>query len=183
MRRQILLALGIILTAAFLVTCGSDDTAHNTARATAHSGGAAAANAQAISKYALAPDIDGNMQNFTKWIGQQPVVINFWGTWCPPCQREIPDLVRLYKEYNPKGVEIVSLAVKDTPERVRAYADKAGMSWVHLMATDQSYQMFGLTGAVPTTIFYDRNGNETARFVGMRDYDTFKKAFEEIASS
>ena len=130
-----------------------------------------------------AVDIDGNTHHGSEWIGKQPVVINFWGTWCPPCRKEIPDLVKVYREYKDKGVQIVSLAVNDSPDQVKDYASKAQMDWVMLMGDNDVAQIFGGIRGVPTSIFYDRNGKEVGRFVGGRDYDTFKKAFDMIAGS
>ncbi|MEE8405054.1 MAG: TlpA disulfide reductase family protein [candidate division Zixibacteria bacterium] len=127
-----------------------------------------------------AKDIDGELHHSSEWLGKQPVVINVWGTWCPPCRREIPDLARLYEEYKPKGVELISLAVKDTPERVRQYAGRNNMNWVLLMSEDQILIDYRATRGVPTTIFIDRDGNEVVRFIGMRDYDTLKRGFEAI---
>ena len=128
-------------------------------------------------------DIDGNTFEFGDWLGNKPTVVNFWGTWCPPCRREIPDLVKLYKEYNPKGVEMVSIAVNDTPEKVRNYASRNDMGWKMLLITKELVQPFGLAGSVPTTIFYNASGEEVARFVGGRDYSTFKAAFEKALAA
>ena len=125
-------------------------------------------------------DVLGNRRQSTEWITRQPVIINFWGTWCPPCRREIPDLVRLYDEYKPKGIEIVSLAVNDNPGSVKAYTANAGMKWVMLMGTDDIYKQYGGIRGVPTTIFIDRNGKEIQRFVGARTYEDFKQAAEMI---
>ena len=127
-----------------------------------------------------AKDIDGELRHSSEWLGKQPVVINVWGTWCPPCRREIPDLAKLYAEYKPKGVELISLAVKDTPERVRQYAERNNMNWVLLMSEDQILIDYKATRGVPTTIFIDKDGNEVARFIGMKDYETLKKGFEAI---
>lgn len=127
-----------------------------------------------------AKDIDGEWRHSSEWLGKQPVVINVWGTWCPPCRREIPDLAKLYEEYKPKGVELISLAVKDTPDRVRQYAERNNMNWVLLMSEDQILIDYKATRGVPTTIFIDKDGNEIARFIGMKDYDALKKGFEAI---
>jgi thiol-disulfide isomerase/thioredoxin len=125
-------------------------------------------------------DIDGKMHQSSEWIGKRPVVINFWGTWCGPCRREIPDMVQLYDEYQKKGVEILGLAVKDTPDRVRAYSGNAGMKWPLLMAKDQIMIDYRALRGVPTTIFINREGQEVARYVGMRDYTALKLGFDAI---
>lgn len=125
-------------------------------------------------------DIDGTVRQSSEWVTKQPVVINFWGTWCPPCRREIPDLIRLYDVYKSKGIEIVSLAVRDEPGSVRAFTSRAGMKWVMLMGSDDIYAKYGGIRGVPTTIFIDRTGKEIQRFVGATDYETFVRAAQMI---
>lgn len=127
-----------------------------------------------------ARDLQGNFRSSDEWIGKQPVVVNFWGTWCPPCRMEIPDLVKLYGEYKPKGVEIVSLAVRDTPQKVETFSGQYKMNWVMLLTNQKVQEEMQLGNSVPTTIFLDRNGKETARFVGAQSYSTFKQAFDSI---
>jgi len=127
-----------------------------------------------------AADLDGKVHPSSEWLGKQPMVINFWGTWCPPCRREIPDLVRVYDEYRSQGVALVSLAVNDEVANVRAYTAEHGMNWVQLIAEPQDMSAFGEIRGVPTTIFFDRNGKEVKRFVGAQSYDDFKQAFQMI---
>ncbi|MDZ4724079.1 MAG: TlpA disulfide reductase family protein [candidate division Zixibacteria bacterium] len=128
-------------------------------------------------------DSDGNLRNSSEWIGKKAVVINFWGTWCPPCRAEIPALVQLYDEYKDQGVEIVSIALNDTPEKVNGYAAKADMRWIQLMGDESVVSKFGSITAVPTTIFLSPSGKEIQRFVGSRDHGTFKSAFELVSKS
>jgi thiol-disulfide isomerase/thioredoxin len=125
-------------------------------------------------------DIKGNLHNSDEWIGKQPTVVNVWGTWCPPCRREIPDLVRLNQEYREKGVALLGLAVRDTPQKVERYAAANKMTWVMMMGERAHLYTLGVTTGVPTTIFFNRDGKEVQRFVGPRGYDVFKQAFEAI---
>lgn len=127
-----------------------------------------------------AQDLNGRWRTSDEWIGKQPVVINFWGTWCGPCRREIPDLVKLNKEYSAKGVALISLAVNDTPSKVREYAAASNMDWVLLMAEDQILIDYKATTGIPTTVFINQNGNEVTRIIGMRDYQTLKTGFDAI---
>jgi len=182
--RRISRFLTLPLIALALASCGSSDAENDVAKRAATSNPQSKqSTATAASGLAATPvyDLNGRPRDLSQWIGKRPVVVNFWGTWCGPCRREIPGLVKLYLEYQPQGVEIISLAVKDYPQQVRAFAERAGMSWVHMMATNESVKAFRLTGSVPTTIFLDASGNEVARFIGAQDYDTFKGAFAAIA--
>lgn len=129
-------------------------------------------------------DVDGNSRDMSEWIGHKAVVVNFWGTWCGPCRREIPGLIQLYAEYKKRGVEIVSLALERQagPQQVKQFTEQAGMEWVQLMGNQNIAEAFQLTGSVPTTIFYDATGKEVARHVGARPYEVLKPDFEKIAT-
>ena len=129
--------------------------------------------------YFRAKDLDGIYHSSDEWIGKKPVVINFWGTWCPPCRKELPDLIRLYDEYNSRGVEIIGLAVNDQPGKVRDFSRQMGMKWVMLMGDREIAGMFGIRG-VPMTIFFNSEGQIVQEFHGMRDYEAFKVGFEAI---
>lgn len=175
-RSKIRASLAVFAILSLIIAgCSSSDSS-STAKTDSNTATVSSTNAPQFS----AKNIDGEWHHSSEWLGKQPVVINIWGTWCPPCRKEIPDLAKLYKEYMPKGVELISLAVKDTPDRVRKYAEQHNMNWVLLMSEDQILIDYKATRGVPTTIFIDRDGNEVARFIGMKDYDTLKKGFEAI---
>jgi thiol-disulfide isomerase/thioredoxin len=125
-------------------------------------------------------DITGKSHRSDEWIGKQPVVLNFWGTWCGPCRKEIPDLVRLYNEYAPKGIEILSLAVRDRPDRVDGFSKQYGMRWVMLMASRNILIRYRVASGIPQTIFLDKDGQEVMRFIGARPYETLKIGFEAL---
>ncbi len=173
----------ILIALALLVSCGSDEAAET--------GGGTSASALSSSISFTAIDVDGNQRSSTEWIGRQPVVINIWGTWCPPCRREIPDLVRLYNEYKPRGVEMIGFALERRagPADVKAFAAQNGMEWVMLMADQQIATLFNAR-SVPMTIFVDRNGKvvdlsdlsgrSNSAFIGPQPYGVFKKAFEKL---
>lgn len=136
-------------------------------------------------------DPEGNIHTADEWIGQKPVVINFWGTWCAPCRKEIPDMVRIYNEYGDR-IEILGIALNDTPDKVQRFATQFGMDWQMLMGTQEVAMDFGIRG-IPTTFFFDAqgnmvqvedyNGNVATFFVGPRDYQTFKRAVETIIAA
>ena len=163
------------------ISCGSTKESSNPPKDqhTAQTNSAGDGPAQAANQFE-ASDTKGVTHVSSEWIGKKPVVINFWGTWCPPCRREMPELIRLYKEYEPKGVEMLGFAVKDRPFDVDQFANKADMRWVMLMANDDILDHYNVVNGIPTTIFLDRNGNEVTRFVGARDYADFKPAFDAI---
>lgn len=176
MLRRLTLLTTLTLTMTFLIAgCGSnqaDDDAQKTAIETAP-GNPAVENEFLFTTY----DVDGNIQSTDQWIGKQALVLNFWGTWCPPCRKEIPDLVKVYNEFRGQDIEMLGLAVRDMPDNVIKFSRDNAMDWPMLMADNSLAIKFRITG-VPTTIFISRNGTELGRFVGPQDYETFKRAFE-----
>lgn len=162
MLKSLFLFFPLLILAAALVSCGSGSKQTET------------------DQYFEVFDITGKSRRSDEWIGKQPVVLNFWGTWCGPCRKEIPDLVRLYNEYAPKGIEILSLAVKDRPDRVDGFSKQYGMRWVMLMASRNILIKYRVASGIPQTIFLDKNGQEVMRFIGARPYETLKIGFEAL---
>jgi thiol-disulfide isomerase/thioredoxin len=188
MKARLILVLTAAVALYCAISCGgskeaSADKPSNAAVQTADNGSAVQAAAPTSTAPVInftANDTKGQPRTSAEWFGKKPVVLNFWGTWCPPCRREIPDLVKLYKEYEPKGVEIVGFAVKDMPDKVQAFANTSDMGWVMLMANNQVLNDYDISNGVPTTVFLDRNGREVTRFIGPQEYGTFKSAFDAI---
>ncbi len=185
MKNTVAILIAIVLSVAFLSSCSDSDSQTEAVQQTTP-GQTASASAQHGSETTRALfeayDINGSIRSSNEWIGKQPVVINFWGTWCPPCRREIPDLIRLYDEYRYQGVEILGVAIKDNAQQVTGYSKQAGMQWVMMVANKDILTEYQIA-SVPTTIFYDRQGNQVLRLKGLRSYEELKQGFEAIAGS
>jgi thiol-disulfide isomerase/thioredoxin len=59
----------------------------------------------------------------------QPVWINFWGSWCPPCRAEMPDIQHAYETLSPEGVKVLSISMQESPEDALRYRDSVGASF------------------------------------------------------
>jgi len=185
MLKKYLLSFPWLLLFAALVSCGSDSKQPNRTDVKQNPSSlnpkALAANRQANGVIQFeAVDITGQRYRSNEWIGKQPVVLNFWGTWCGPCRREVPGLVQLYNEFSPKGIMMIGLAVNDTPARIKKFTQQYHMSWLMLMADRNILIKYRVATGIPQTIFLDKNGHEVKRFIGSRSYETLKKGFEAI---
>jgi peroxiredoxin len=95
------------------------------------------------------------------------VVLNFWATWCTPCQREIPIFVRLDKEYGHKGVAVVGIDQADPDtETVKKFVADQGIRYPILVGDDQiAHEYLGLQG-VPVTFFIEPDGKIIRKISG-----------------
>jgi thiol-disulfide isomerase/thioredoxin len=103
-------------------------------------------------------DLDGNPVRLADLRGR-PTWINFWASWCPPCQAETPTIRDVAEAYAPQGLQVVGISVQEaTEDDVRAYAAKYDLGYT--VAADltgdvfRTYRVFGL----PTQYFLDENG-------------------------
>jgi thiol-disulfide isomerase/thioredoxin len=105
-------------------------------------------------------DLDGQMRNIKEWDGKL-ILVNFWATWCPPCIKEIPDLIDLQQAYGDQGFQIVGVAIDDE-EPVKAFAKDMGMNYPSLLAGIDGtglVKRFGNgIGALPYSVFINREG-------------------------
>ncbi len=101
--------------------------------------------------------IDGKNFQFSDYQGK-PILINFFASWCLPCREEMPVLVKIAQEYEPKGVVFLGVAVDDTEEKMKDFIARYGVTFpVGLDKTAAVQKSFGLYG-IPTTYFIDKRG-------------------------
>ena len=86
------------------------------------------------------------------------VFIDFWATWCGPCRRAIPFLLRLYTEYADMGLIILSVNLGEDPNVVAEFADKHKMLWTVLLDLDRSVADSYDVRAIPTFVIVDKDG-------------------------
>jgi thiol-disulfide isomerase/thioredoxin len=119
------------------------------------------------------PQPDGQTLTLAPLRGQ-PLVLNFWATWCPPCVKEMPELDRFAKRFSAQGGRVVGLAV-DNPKAVREFLQRAPVSYAIALAgfegTDLSRKLGNTTGALPFTAVFARSGVLVQRKLGETGYD------------
>lgn len=116
------------------------------------------------------------------------VLLNFWGTWCGPCRREIPDFNKLHKKYQKNGLEIVGLTISSgSPKNIMDFMDEWDMKYtvltdVNNYETQTVTADFGraigqpITG-LPTTLIIDPEGYIVKGYIGPRSEEVF---FEDL---
>ena len=140
-------------------------------------------------EYAIqAPDftlrtVQGDLFNLSDYKGKV-VLLNFWGTWCGPCRREIPDFNKLHDKYQKDGLEIVGITITSgSPENIYNFMKEWDIEYTVLTdiedyETQRVTAYYGraigqpITG-LPTTLIIDRGGYIVKGYIGPRNEEIF----------
>ena len=96
------------------------------------------------------------------------VVLDFWATWCPPCQKEMPVLQKLHEQFGSRGVVIVGVNIGEEPQQVGDFARELGITFPVVLDTDGSVSTEYGIEAIPTVILVDGDGVVRGRHSGYR---------------
>ena len=117
-------------------------------------------------------DLLGKPINKDNWAGKV-VLVNFWATWCPPCREEIPELLKLKKEYKDQ-LEIVGISEDDDPpESVLKFAQQQRMTYPIVMATPELIDSYGGVPALPTSFLIDTQGRVVQKHSGLYPIEAY----------
>jgi peroxiredoxin len=147
--RHIVLAVGI----ATLVACSGSKAQpdHTKASAKAHN------DRKAAPDFTLT-DSAGAKVKLADYRGKV-VLLNFWATWCGPCQIEIPWFKEFEQQYKSKGFEVVGVSMdEDGWSAVKPYMTEHKLNYRILLGDDSVSQLYGGLDALPTTFIIDRDG-------------------------
>ncbi|WP_274309647.1 thiol-disulfide oxidoreductase ResA [Solibacillus daqui] len=102
-------------------------------------------------------DLNGEKHRLKDYKGQG-VLLNFWGTWCEPCEREFPAMERQYESFKKQGVEIIAVNFAQSEFEVNKYVTNMGMTFP--VAIDKTKSVFTAynIGPLPTSIFIKPDG-------------------------
>jgi len=109
----------------------------------------------------LLRQLDGEPLRLSDLQGQ-PLIVNFWATWCPTCRAETPDLIDLYEEYRDKGVLLLGVNLRENEAAVSTFVEDFGINYPILFDRDGdvagTWRIGGPNRGVPSTYFIDREG-------------------------
>ena len=108
------------------------------------------------------------------------VLINFWATWCPPCLKEIPDLVSLYESR--KDVMVIGIAMDyRDPKTVMKFVNSLSISYPIVLGDKRIASQIGPVSMLPTTYLFDPEGKPAAYKVGLVSRADLEEFMREYA--
>ncbi|MCW8919780.1 MAG: TlpA family protein disulfide reductase [Gammaproteobacteria bacterium] len=123
----------------------------------------------------LAPDFtlrdaDGESYRLSALRGQ-PVIVNFWATWCPPCREEMPSMQRAWESLQPQGVVLLAINVGESADTIFQFTGNTQLDFPILLDEDGTVSEAWPLKGLPTTFVIDPQGRIVYSAIGGREWD------------
>jgi thiol-disulfide isomerase/thioredoxin len=119
-------------------------------------------------------DLNGSRLNLKSFRGKV-VLLNFWATWCAPCQVEMPVFAAWQRRFGPDGFQTIGISMDDDAAPARELVSKLKLNYPTAMGDARLGERYGGVLGLPLTFLVDRNGIVRARFQGETDLKTIEK--------
>lgn len=105
-------------------------------------------------------DLDGNKHRLSDYAGKG-VFLNFWGTWCPPCKREMPYIEDQYQAFKEKGVHVLSVNIAESDLKVNTFRNEYDLTFPIVIDKNKDVKELYNILPLPTTMLIDKDGRIT----------------------
>jgi len=113
-------------------------------------------------------DLSGQSLTLAQFQGKV-VLLNFWATWCAPCQLEMPVFAAWQRKYGPQGLQVIGISMDDEAGPARSLAARLELNYPVVMGNERLGARYGGVLGLPLTLLIDRNGIVRSRFQGETD--------------
>src|SRR5215216_1058957 len=125
-------------------------------------------------------DVRGRRLRLSDYKGDV-VLINFWATWCPPSQSEIPDLIKMQRHYRNQGLRIIGITYPPQKvSEVQRFARALKINYRVAIGTEDTKDLFTSSQTLPMTVVVDRNGSVREVIEGVMYPDEFDQKVKPL---
>lgn len=124
-------------------------------------------------------DLSGRKIDLQSYRGKV-VLLNFWATWCAPCQIELPKFEAWQKEYQDQGFQVLAVSMDDGDSPVRRTVRRLHLTFPVLMGDAQLGEDYGGVLGLPVTFLIDRNGTVVAKIKGESDLGKMESQIKQL---
>ena len=125
------------------------------------------------------PDLSGKQVDLAAFRGKV-VLLNFWATWCGPCQVELPQFAKWQQQYGPRGFQVIAVSMDDDPSPVRDMTRRLRPDYPIVMGDEQLGTEYGGVLGLPITYLVSRGGSISARFEGAADLSRMEREVRKL---
>lgn len=109
------------------------------------------------------------------------VILDFFASWCPPCRQAVPDFISLQKEYGPKGLAVVGVALEGLAD-AKKFAERIGINYPVLIDDERVSKDYGPVRSIPTIFVIGKDKNIRKLHIGYKagDKEVFESEIQEL---
>ncbi|MDP4086717.1 MAG: thiol-disulfide oxidoreductase ResA [Bacillota bacterium] len=124
-------------------------------------------------------DLQGHKHRLSDYKGQG-VFLNFWGTWCKPCETEMPYINNQYQKFKDKGVQVLAVNISESNVAVENFAEIHKLDFPIVIDKDGQVQAAYGIDPLPATFLIDKDGKVVKYYTGQLSEETVKDLMNEI---
>jgi len=109
------------------------------------------------------PDLNGTRVRLSDFRSKKAVFLNFWASWCPSCQEEMPTMEKLYQEFKPRGLEILAVSIDRVKAEVAKFTKMHGVTFPALLDPNRKVFHTYRVSSIPTHYLIDASQRHTGR--------------------
>ncbi|MGA2896195.1 MAG: TlpA disulfide reductase family protein [Acidobacteriaceae bacterium] len=127
-------------------------------------------------------DLDHKRLDLNAYRGKV-VLLNFWATWCAPCQVEMPHFMAWQQKYGPRGLQVIGISMDDDPALVRQAYRKLKLNYPVAMGDVKLGDLYGGVLGLPVTYLIDRHGEIQAEYQGETNLNKIERQMQSLLQS
>lgn len=108
------------------------------------------------------------------------VLLDFWASWCAPCQQEMPRFAAWQRQYGPRGLQVIGISMDDDPALARKIYAKLRLNYPVAMGDEKLGAAYGGVMGLPLTFLIDRDGVIQAQFSGEGEMKAMEEKLKEL---